>query len=197
MATGVAIRLRLVVGTWFQVLFTRLLGVLFTFPSRYLYTIGHGRVFSLARWCWQLPTGFPRSRGTQGHPRGHSPYAYRTFTFSGAAFQTASTSACDPVWGALQPRCGRNHTGLGCSPFARHYLGNRYCFLFLRVLRCFTSPGSPPAPMFSAQDDRPSACRVAPFGDPRITGCLRLPTAYRSLPRPSSPVRAKASTMCP
>ena len=31
--------------------------------------------------------------------------------------------------------------GLGCSPFARHYSGNRIRFLFLRVLRCFTSPG--------------------------------------------------------
>ncbi len=29
-------------------------------------------------------------------------------------------------------------------------------------------------------------CRVAPFGNPRIKGCLRLPEAYRSLPRPSS-----------
>ena len=34
--------------------------------------------------------------------------------------------------------------GLGCSPFARRYLGNRGCFLFLRVLRCFSSPRSPP-----------------------------------------------------
>ncbi len=33
--------------------------------------------------------------------------------------------------------------GLGSSPFARHYLGNHYCFLFLRLLRCFSSPGSP------------------------------------------------------
>ena len=31
--------------------------------------------------------------------------------------------------------------GLGCSAFARHYLRNHCCFLFLRVLRCFTSPG--------------------------------------------------------
>ena len=31
--------------------------------------------------------------------------------------------------------------GLGCFPFARHYLGNHYCFLFLRLLRCFSSPG--------------------------------------------------------
>jgi hypothetical protein len=35
--------------------------------------------------------------------------------------------------------------GLGSSPFARRYLGNRGCFLLLRVLRCFSSPGSPPA----------------------------------------------------
>ena len=31
--------------------------------------------------------------------------------------------------------------GLGCFPFARRYLGNHFCFLFLRVLRCFSSPG--------------------------------------------------------
>ena len=31
--------------------------------------------------------------------------------------------------------------GLGCSRFARRYYGNRFCFLFLRLLRCFNSPG--------------------------------------------------------
>jgi hypothetical protein len=31
--------------------------------------------------------------------------------------------------------------GLGFFPFARRYSGNHYCFLFLRVLRCFSSPG--------------------------------------------------------
>jgi hypothetical protein len=44
----------------------------------------------------------------------------------------------------LLPRCRRNDTGLGCSPFARHYLGNHCCFLFLGLLRCFSSAGSPP-----------------------------------------------------
>ena len=39
--------------------------------------------------------------------------------------------------------------------------------------------------------------RVAPFGDLRINACLRLPEAYRSLPRPSSPPRAKSSTISP
>lgn len=44
----------------------------------------------------------------------------------------------------LQPQQCRNIVGLGYSPFARHYSGNHYCFLFLRLLRCFSSPGSPP-----------------------------------------------------
>ena len=34
------LRLRLLVGVWFQIYFTPLSGVLFTFPSRYLFTIG-------------------------------------------------------------------------------------------------------------------------------------------------------------
>ncbi len=37
---------------------------------------------------------------------------------------------------------------------------------------------------------------VFPFGDLRIKACVRLPEAYRSLPRPSSPGVAKASTNC-
>lgn len=38
--------------------------------------------------------------------------------------------------------------GLGLSRFARRYSGNRFCFLFLRVLRCFSSPGLPPAILY-------------------------------------------------
>ena len=39
--------------------------------------------------------------------------------------------------------------GLDCSAFARHYLRNHCCFLFLRVLRWFTSPSSLVHPMYS------------------------------------------------
>ena len=46
-------------------------------------------------------------------------------------------------------------------------------------------------------DDRPPAGRVPPFGHPRITGRSRLPAAFRSLPRPSSPPGAKASPVRP
>ena len=44
----------------------------------------------------------------------------------------------------LQPQVCRNNLGLGSFPFARHYLGNHFCFIFLRLLRCFSSAGSPP-----------------------------------------------------
>ena len=57
--------LYLLVSTRFQVLFHSPPGVLFTFPSRYWFTIGHQGVFSLGGWSLLLPTGFLVSRGTQ------------------------------------------------------------------------------------------------------------------------------------
>src|ERR1700756_4802765 len=57
--------LRPLVSTRFQVLFTPLFGVLFTFPSRYWFTIGLSGVFSLTGWCRQIPTRRLRPRGTQ------------------------------------------------------------------------------------------------------------------------------------
>ena len=50
--------LRLLGGARFQVLFHSPLGVLFTFPSRYWFAIGHGRVLSLGGWSPLLRTGF-------------------------------------------------------------------------------------------------------------------------------------------
>ena len=41
-----------------------------------------------------------------------------------------------------------------------------------------------------------AAGRVSPFGHPGIAGCVPLPPAYRSLPRPSSPPCAQASPTC-
>ena len=43
----------------------------------------------------------------------------------------------------------------------------------------------------------PLARRVSPFGHPRISGHLRLPAAFRSLSRPSSPPVAQASPVRP
>ena len=56
--------LRPLVSTWFQVLFHSPPGVLFTFPSRYWFTIGRQRVFSLGGWSLLIPARFHVSRGT-------------------------------------------------------------------------------------------------------------------------------------
>ena len=93
---------------------------------------------------------------------------------------------------ALQPRARLDARGLGWSPFARRYSGSHCCFPLLRLLRCFSSSGWQPL-----QVGYPSDSRVSPFGHPRIKGRSRLPAAYRSLPRPSSPPGAKASPVRP
>ena len=68
--------------------------------------------------------------------------------------------------------------GLACSAFARHYLRNHGCFLFLWVLRCFTSPRSLLLPYVFRQrspDITPVSFEVSLFGDPRIEARLPAP----------------------
>ncbi len=91
----------------------------------------------------------------------------------------------------------RSRSGLGSFPSARRYSGNRCFFLFLRVLRCFSSPGSLPCVMDWRMDGWSFSSRVSPFGHPWIDGYVLLPTAFRSLSRPSSALSAKASALRP
>ena len=88
------------------------------------------------------------------------------------------------------------HHGLGSSGSARRYSRNHFCFLFLRLLRCFSSPGSLPYAMCSHKDGGGLLRRVSPFRYLRIIGYLLLPEAFRSLSRLSSALSAKASTIC-
>jgi len=82
------IGLRPLVGTWFQVLFTPLDGVLFTVQSPYWFTIGRWRVLSLGRWASLLHTEFHEHRATLGHrTEGPSPFAYGAITRCGGPFQ--------------------------------------------------------------------------------------------------------------
>ena len=50
---------------------------------------------------------------------------------------------------------------------------------------------------YSTHVDMFFTCRVSPFGNLRVKGCLRLTEAYRSLPRPSSAPDAKAFPLRP
>src|SRR6476620_673211 len=59
------------------------------------------------------------------------------------------------------------------------------------------SPLAPVSLCIQERVTRHDSRRVSPFGHPRITAYVRLPEAFRSLSRPSSPVHAKASTVRP
>ena len=92
---------------------------------------------------------------------------------------------------------GSKLPGLGSSAFARRYLRNHFCFLFLRLLRCFSSPGSPCIPIDSVCSTWSLSRWVAPFRYLRIIVYLPLPAAFRSLSRLSSALSAKASALRP
>ena len=85
--------------------------------------------------------------------------------------------------------------GLASSPFARRYLGNRCFFLFLLLLRCFSSEGFLRTAMDSLYGDKVLPYRVSPFGYLRVYGYLLLTAAYRSLSRPSSAPNAKSFSL--
>ena len=80
--------LQLIVGNWFQVLFHSPPGVLFTFPSRYYFTIGYRVVFSLTPWSGRIPTGFLVSRSTRvSNQWSLQHFAYGPLTLFGRTFQ--------------------------------------------------------------------------------------------------------------
>ena len=98
-----AVPLPLLVGIRFQVSFTPLIGVLFTFPSRYLFAIGRQGVLRLGGWSPHVQTGLHVSRLTQGSS---ALYPYGAVTRSGRSFQTVPVICTEP---------------LAYSAFARHY----------------------------------------------------------------------------
>ena len=67
-------------------------------------------------------------------------FPYGAFTLSGRLSQYRSGNSEYNLLQSLTLQC--THHSLGSFPFARRYSGNRCFFLFLRVLRCFSSPGS-------------------------------------------------------
>ena len=88
--------------------------------------------------------------------------------------------------------------GLGCSLFARHYSGSRGFFPFLGLLRCFSSPAYRYPPYVFRREHARITTRRFPHSEiPGSKVGQHLTRAYRSRPRPSSALGAKASTVCP
>ena len=177
--------------------FTPLVGVLFTFPSRYWFAIGHARVLRLGGWSPQFQTGFHVSRPTRGPSetlclRGYHPLV--------PSFPTCSASSLDGHWPG--PRSLAATDGVSVDVLSFGYLDVsvprvRFLPLFYSKVRYLIAiPRN-----LNRTEVRLKLSRylrwVAPFGNPRIKAYSQLPMAYRSVSRPSSPVHAKASTRCP
>ena len=138
------------VNTGFQVLFHSPPGVLFTFPSQYY-------ALSVTKEYLALGGGPP------DFPQGSTclvvlwiPLAGYCFRVRGfhplwPDFPDSSTNKSPHLLRSITPEC--THPGLGSFHFARRYFGNRCFFLFLRLLRCFSSPGSRRMAMDLPYDD--------------------------------------------
>ena len=118
--------------------------MLFTFPSRYSFAIGLIRVFSLTGWSRQIRAGLLVSRVTQdtamparASGTGLSP------AMAGRSSPFSSPSKCNRA--VLQPRGCVATTPVWASPRSLATTGGIIVyFLFLEVLRCFSSLRSPP-----------------------------------------------------
>ena len=95
--------LLLLVDMRFQVLFHSPLGVLFTFPSRYLSSIGHLLVFSLGGWSPQIPSGFHVSGGTQDTSRASLIFGYGAITLFRYTFQCIRLTKLSPILRSYNP----------------------------------------------------------------------------------------------
>ena len=126
-----------------------------------------------------MPLGFNRLRVRGSHP------LCRILPSASARLNLATSWSYNPAWSV-------NQTVWAIPRSLATTQGITICFLFLPLLRCFSSRRSPR--LYGSES---STHWVAPFGDLWITGHLHLPRAYRSLSRPSSPSRAKASACCP
>src|SRR6188768_3854734 len=146
-------RLRRIVGERFQVLFHSPPGVLFTIPSRYLSAIGHQEVFSLTRWSWQIHGRLQESAATREHQKEACSFRLPDSHRLRLAFPHHSTNhklynsppCCQTGQLGLttpdtQPLTSITRTRFRLDPLSLATThGITCCFLFLPVLRCFTS----------------------------------------------------------
>ena len=126
----------------FHVLFHSLFKVLFIFPSQYLFAIGLSPVFSLR---WNLPPAWsciPKQLDSSEGPQSIGKRSHGALTLNGALFQGTWTAAA-----AEAPTCNSQLAeaipNLSFCRFTRRYWGNPCWFLFLRLLICLSSAGTP------------------------------------------------------
>jgi hypothetical protein len=98
-------------------------------------------VFSLGAWSPQIPATFHVDRGTQVFCPSLLEIKIQDFHLLWYSIPEIFPFLSRLYAKPYNPPINRS---LGCSVFAHRYLRNLIRFLFFRVLRCFTSPNSPP-----------------------------------------------------
>ena len=161
-----------------------------TFPSRYWSTIGLSVIFSLAAWSPQLQTGFHVSRPTQVAISTTPCCVYGPFTLYGQTFQTVPLPRAVFMMTPTTPASPQRHR-FGLFPFRSPLLRESIFLSFPAGTKMFQFPASAQ----SRDCIWSSTIWVPPFGHLRINSCLQIPGAFRSLPRPSSLPKAKASSV--
>ena len=180
--------------------------MLFTFPSRYWFTIGGREYLAFGGGPPEFPQGFSCPGVLGNSARSPWTVVYRAVTVSGLAFQPVrlthgfltSLRRYRTARRSHDPRIatpvGLTRSRFRLTPVRSPLLGGSRLLSFPRGSKMFQFPRLPPELLrVTAHDGR----GVAPFGNPRITACSRLPGAYRRAPRPSSALCPQASTDCP
>ena len=117
--------------------------MLFTFPSRYSFAIGLTRVFSLTGWSRQIRAGFLVSRVTQDTTK-PEPASRKGLSPAMAGLSRPFRSPPRYYSVVLQPRPRVATRTVWALPRSLATTGGIIVyFLFLRVLRCFSSPRWP------------------------------------------------------
>src|SRR6185295_14277578 len=122
----------------FRYYFTPLAGVLFTVPSRYLFTIGCQGVFSLIRWSGQIHAEFHVHRITWDTSRGLRTSLTRLSRSMAQLSRWLSSLSTSHIK-VPQPRKDKS-SRFRLFRFRSPLLTESLRFLFLWLLRCFTSP---------------------------------------------------------
>lgn len=144
-------------------------------------------------WSALIHTGFHVSGATQDSTRACRDFGYGAITLSRGSFQILLLSVQVPHRGPTTPQ--RQVAVVWAGPFSLATTWGIASLSFPPLTEMFHFRGFA-LPSLCIQDGITLAGWVFPFGDLRIKGCVRLPEAYRSLPRPSSPGVAKASVSC-
>ena len=140
-------------------------------------------------WSARVHTAFHVCRITQEHPRASSDFGYGDFTLFVGTFQVLHLSFEVPRRGPTTPGTSPR---FGLFRFRSPLLTESILFLFLRLLRCFTSPG---IACFSLSLFRKRRCRITSIrlphseisGSKRVCRSPKLIAAYHVLHRLLAP----------